>query len=167
MTLVSNTQQQEISQLLQTEVDCVNSLLESLHQEYEALAEQHAEALEIVVRDKQEKIQQLESITRQREKLLNSLSNVSVTIDQKNNKHYIFRDDKKSTALWDELVNVAEKCRDKNRVNGSIVETASRQSQHALDILRGILPNASSTVGLYDNSGHTKAFNNKHSLVHV
>ncbi|PCI07311.1 MAG: hypothetical protein COB77_04980 [Gammaproteobacteria bacterium] len=167
MTTASNTQQQELSQLLQAEVDCVNSLLESLQQEYEALAEQHADALEYVVRCKQEKIQQLEKITQQRERLLDSLPHVSVTMDQENNKYYVFHDDKKSTDLWDELVAVAEKCRDKNRVNGSIVETASRQSQHALDILRGILPNSSSAVGLYDNSGHTKAFNNKHSLVHV
>ena len=167
MAISVNNQQQEIKQILQTEIECVNLLLQSLDQEYEALAGHQATALEDVVRDKQARIQKLEVITRQREKLLASFDSVTVDEDQNKNKHYHFNDNRQLAELWDELVHVAEKCRDKNRVNGSIVELVSRQSRHALDILHGIVPGGSSTSEVYDNAGQTKAFANKRSLVHV
>jgi len=162
-----NNQQQEIKQILQTEVECVHLLLKSLELEYEALAEHHSAALEEVVRDKQEKIQQLEVVSRQREKLMASFDNANTNVDAGENKHYQFHDNKQLAELWDELVNVAEECREKNRVNGSIVELVSRQSRHALDILRGIAPDTSAASEIYDNAGHTKSFANKRSLVHV
>jgi flagellar biosynthesis/type III secretory pathway chaperone len=167
MVTSENNQQQEIKQILQTEVECVHLLLKSLELEYEALAEHHSAALEEVVRDKQEKIQQLEVVSRQREKLLASFDNANTNVDAGENKHYLFNDNKQLAELWDELVNVAEECREKNRVNGSIVELVSRQSRHALDILRGIAPDTSAASEIYDNAGHTKSFANKRSLVHV
>jgi len=160
-------QKQVVKQVLQSEVDCAHSLLQSLNQEYEALAEHHTATLEDVVRNKQDKIQQLESATREREKILASADGVTVFDDKEKNKHYQFNGDKQLMGLWDELVDVAEKCRLKNRVNGSIVEVVSRQSRHALDILHGIVPDASSNSEVYDQSGQTQGFANKRSLVHV
>ena len=165
-----NNQQQEIKQILQTEIECVRFLLNSLELEYEALAEHHSATLEEVVRDKQIKIQQLEVVSRQRERLLASFDNANADADvgeNQQNRHYQFNDNKQLTELWNELVTLAEVCREKNRVNGSIVETVSRQSRHALDILRGIAPDASADSELYDNAGHTKSFANKRLLVHV
>ena len=170
MVASTNNQQQEIKQILQTEVECVHLLLKSLELEYEALAEHHSATLEEVVRDKQEKILQLEVVSKQREKLLASFDDVNADGDageNQQNKHYQFNDNKQLTELWNELVNLAEECREKNRVNGSIVETVSRQSRHALDILRGIAPDALADSELYDNAGQTKSFANKRSLVHV
>ena len=166
MDTSENNQQQEIKQILQTEVECVHLLLKSLEQEYDALAQHNSAALEEAVRDKQEKIQQLEVVSRQREKLLASFDGVNVD-EKKQNTHYQFNDNEQLTALWSELVNLAEECCEKNRVNGSIVEIVSRQSRHALDILRGIAPDAPATSELYDNAGQTKSFANKRSLVHV
>ena len=170
MVTSENNQQQEIKQILQTEVECVRLLLKSLELEYEALAEHNSATLEEVVRDKQERIQQLEVISRRREDLLVSFDSASdnVNTDENiQNKNYQFNDDRQLTELWSELVNVAEECREKNRVNGSIVELVSRQSRHALDILRGIAPDALAVSELYDNAGHTKSLTNKRSLVHI
>ncbi len=170
MVTSANDQQQEIKQILQTEVECVHLLLKSLELEYEALAEHHSATLEEAVRDKQEKILQLEVVSKQREKLLASFDNANADAgagENQQNKHYQFNDNKQLTELWNQLVNLAEECREKNRVNGSIVETVSRQSRHALDILRGIAPDASADSELYDNAGQTKSFANKRSLVHV
>jgi flagellar biosynthesis/type III secretory pathway chaperone len=170
MVTSANNQQQEIKQILQTEVECVRLLLKSLELEYEALAGHHSAALEEVVRDKQERMQQLEVISRRREKLLASFDGVNTDVnadENQQNKHYLFNDDKLLTELWSELVNVAEECREKNRVNGSVVELVSRQSRHALDILRGIAPDSLAVSELYDNAGHTKSFSNKRSLVHI
>ena len=172
MVTSANNQQQEIKQILQTEVECVHLLLKALELEYEALAEHHSTMLDEVVRDKQEKIQQLEVVSRRREKLLASFDAVNVDAnaeadESRQNRRYQFNDDRQLTELWSELVNVAEACREKNRVNGSIVELVSRQSRHALDILRGITPDASAVSELYDGAGQTKSFANKRSLVHV
>ena len=170
MITSENIQQQEVKQVLQAEVECVHLLLKSLELEYEALAEHNSAALEEVVRDKQEKIQQLEVVSRQREKLLASFDGVNTEVnadESQQNKRYQFNDDEQLAMLWNELVNLAEQCCEKNRVNGSIVELVSRQSRHALDILRGIAPDASAASELYDNAGQTKSFANKRSLVHV
>lgn len=167
MTTPTAVQQQQITQILQAEVECVNDLLLSLESEYDALAEQHADALEEVVRDKQIKIQRLEAVTRQREQLLNSFDDTVAVEKQSQSEHQVIQNNKQLADLWEKLVVIAEKCREKNRVNGSIVETASRQSRHALDILRGITPNSSSNSETYDNSGRTTSFTNKHTLVHV
>ncbi|VAW53080.1 hypothetical protein MNBD_GAMMA06-1945 [hydrothermal vent metagenome] len=182
-------QQLEIKQIFQKEIECAGMLFQSLIQEYEALAKHHADALEEVVRVKQERINQLELISGQREKLLASFKDENSKIkgdsqesddqtnndqksnDQKSNdqasNYYQFGDNKELTALWDELVNVAEKCRDKNRVNGSIVKQVSRQSRHALDILHGILPGGTAITELYDNTGQATKLANKRSLVQV
>ena len=174
MVTSANNQQQEVKQILQAEVECVHLLLKSLELEYEALADHNSAALEEVVRDKQEKIQQLEVVSRQREKLLAAFDGVNTDVntevnadESQQNKRYQFNDDEQLAMLWSELVTVAEQCCEKNRVNGSVVEQVSRQSRHALDILRGIAPDASAASELYDNAGQTKSFANKRSLVHV
>jgi len=162
-----NRQQQEIEQVFEREIECARMLLQSLDLEYAALAEPHADVLEGVVRVKQERIQQLELISRQREELLASFTGVTVHNDSRQRKQYQFNDNKQLTYLWSELVDIAEKCRDKNRVNGSIVELVSKQSRHVLDILHGIITDKSSISELYDNAGQTMKSVNKRSIVHV
>lgn len=164
---IENTQQQEIKQVFQQEIESAHMLFQSLNLEYEALAEHHADALEEVVRNKQERINQLEQISRKREQLLVSFKKTKVEEDGQHSKYYHFGNNKELAQLWDELVDIAEKCRDKNRVNGSIVELVSRQSRHALDILQGILPNTSTMSELYDNTGQATKSANKRSLVQV
>ncbi len=164
---IETTQQLEIKQVFRKEIECARMLFKSLELEYEALAKHHADALEEVVRIKQERINQLELISRQREKLLASFKSSNTEENEQGNHHYHFGADKEMTALWDELVDIAEKCRDKNRVNGSIVELVSKQSRHALDILHGILPDTSSISELYDNTGQATKSANKRSLVQV
>ncbi|HHJ36349.1 MAG TPA: flagellar protein FlgN [Gammaproteobacteria bacterium] len=164
---LENSQQQTARQILQSEIDCAHSLLQSLDQEYEALAEHRAETLEEIVRNKQEKIRQLEHTSRQRERLLATVENITVCEQHENNKHYQFNGNKQLNDLWDELVDIAERCRHKNRVNGSIVDLISRQSRHALDILQGIVPGGGTDSEVYDQSGRTQALSSKRSLVHV
>jgi flagellar biosynthesis/type III secretory pathway chaperone len=162
-----SNQQQMIQQIIKEEIECAHKLIQSLDLEYEALAGHHAAVLEDVVRDKQGTIQQLELISRQREKLLTVFDGVTVSKDSENNTDYQFHGNGQLTDLWNELIDAAEKCRDKNRVNGSIVELVSKQSRHALDILQGILPDASPVSELYDNAGQTTKSANKRSLVQV
>lgn len=163
----SNNQQHEIKQLLHAEIEAIHLLSQSLELEYDALSKQHADALEDIVRNKQERILHLETITRQREKLLAVTDNVTVSEESGENKRYQFNGNQELVNLWNEVVIAAEKCREKNRVNGSIVELVSKQSRHALDILHGILPETTQVSETYDNAGKTRAYANKRSLVHV
>lgn len=167
MATFDNNKHQQIKQEFQSEIECATMLLQTLDKEYDALAEHHTDALEEIVRFKQEKIQQLELISRHREKILESFSGVSVIKDNEHTQNYDFKADKELNSLWNQLVDVAEKCRDKNRINGSIVDLVSKQTRHALDILQGISPNSSSISELYDNAGHTTKSANKRSLVQV
>jgi flagella synthesis protein FlgN len=164
---IEHTQQAEIKQIFQEEIKAARMLLQSLDTEYEALAKHHADALEEVVRDKQERVNQLEQISRQREKLLVSFNGVNMKTGEQGNGQYQFAGNKELADLWNELVDIAEQCRDKNRVNGSIVELVSKQSRHALDILHGILPDTSSISELYDDTGLATKSANKRSLVQV
>lgn len=167
MATLENNQQQQIKQVFQKEIECAQLLLQSLDLEYGALAEQHASALEEVVLEKQERIHKLELISQQREKLLASFKGVEIIKGDEQAHNYQFNTDTQLTDLWNELVDVAEKCRDKNRINGSIVELVSKQSRHALDILHGILPDSSSISELYNNAGQTTKSANKRSIVQV
>jgi len=154
--------QQELVLLLQREVNYVQNLMHSLEQEYAALAEQHTTTLEEVVRKKQETIRELEHIGKQREALLAAMN--TSTEEQLNNAANTSTSSKQLSALWNELVLLAEKCQEMNRINGSIVELVSRQSRHAIDILHGISPNLSSRPELYDQSGYKTISAETHSL---
>ena len=156
--------QNELLQLLQKEVGCVYQLLESLDLEYEALSSNKSDTLENVVRLKQEKIQQLELISKQREKLHPVASGDPASDDSEND---LLFGNQKISDLWNELVDVAEKCHEKNRINGSIVDIVSKQTRHALDILHGISPGNKSESQLYNNTGQTTTSVNKRSLVQV
>lgn len=79
-------------------------------------------------------------VSRQRENLLASFDGMKVISHGEKHQKYQFNADEQLTGLWNALVVIAEKSRDKNRINGSIVEVVSKQSRHALDILHGILP---------------------------
>ena len=164
METFGSTSRDEIIKVFQNEIECTQLLLQSLDLEYAALTEQHTEALEEVVREKQEKIQHLESFSMHREKLLSQFKGATIK-NSGDNKKYDFSSDEQLTSLWNKLVDIAEVCRDKNRINGSIVEVFSKQSQHALQILHGILPGSSSASELYNNAGQTIKSSDKRSLV--
>jgi flagellar biosynthesis/type III secretory pathway chaperone len=154
-----NSNREAIRQAFQNEIECAQMLLQTLDLEYAALTDNHTAALEEVVQEKQEKIQQLESISIYREKLLTEFQHADISNQ--------FPDDEQLTSLQNKLVDIAETCREKNRINGSIVEVISKQSRHALDILHGILPESSPISELYNNTGQTIKSSNKRSLVQV
>lgn len=156
----------EVKNAFLKEIESAELLLHSLEQEYIALTQKHTEALEEIVRDKQEKIQHLESYSTYREKLLSQFQGVTVNSNE-SNKFYDFIADEQLTSLWNKLVELAENCRDKNRINGSIVDVFSKQSRQALEILHGILPESSSVSEIYNNAGQTIKSSDKRSLMQV
>jgi len=157
--------QQQLVLLLQREINQVQHLMHELEQEYAALAEQHTASLEDIVRKKQETIRELERIGQQRDTLLASM-NTTTEEQLKLALHGSSTPsaDKQLSVLWNELVLLAEKCQEMNRINGSIVELVSRQSRHALEILHGISPKLTARPELYDQSGYKTISAETHSL---
>lgn len=149
-----HSQQIELMQILRHEIECMHSLMRSMEQEHTALAEHHTEILEDVILDKQETIQKLETVEKKRESLLMAMGADSSNIND------LFKGNKQLSALWEELIVLAGKCQKKNRINGSIVDLVTHQSQHALNILQGISPGDE----LYDYSGQSRQFTESHSL---
>ncbi len=153
--------ERELAAVLQREINQLQNLMHALEQEYAALSEQQTETLEQVVSKKHENIRALEHLGEQREALLASMK----TITQEQLSKAVGGDsDFWLAGLWNELVLLAAKCQDMNRVNGSIVELVSRQSRHALDILRGISPDPEARPELYDQSGYKTLSPQSHSL---
>lgn len=161
--MLPESSQQHILRVIQAEIDCTHGLLQSLELEYSTLMKRDVEAFEDAVHAKQDIIRQLERISAQREKLLRPYH--LSTNDSRQGQAVPFDANSQLMALWDELVGIAEKCRDRNRVNGRIIELASKQAGHALDILHGIVPGSSSMNELYDNAGKTTKSINKRNLV--
>lgn len=154
-----DVKENELVQLLHREIEHIYNLMNLLEQESAALGEHHPTALEEVVTSKQEIIRQLELVNQERESLLATMK-PGVNSNQLKRTAAPFSNNKELTVLWDQLVSLAEKCQEQNRANGSIVELASRQSRHALDILRGISPGCE----LYDYTGHAHQPAESHSL---
>ena len=157
--------QQQLVLLLQREINQVQQLMHELEEEYAALAEQHTATLEDIVQKKQQTIRELERIGKQREALLASMN---TTTEQqlklaKNNSTNPNAAGQTSV-LWNELVLLADKCQEMNRINGSIVDLVSRQSRHALEILHGISPLQTARPELYDQSGYKTISAETHSL---
>lgn len=151
-------QRKELLSLLQQEIKSAQNLLQSLQHEYAVLADHHTETLEEITLAKQKKIQELETIGRQREVLLASINRASGK--NPGQMSALLEGDKQLLPLWNELMSLAAKCQDQNFVNGSIIECGYRQSRYALDILRGI----SSQADLYDHSGRTTNSNKTHTI---
>lgn len=154
--------QQQLTDLLKQEIGMLSRLLQSLEQEYVALADRESAQLEKVVQQKLTEITQLENISRQREIMMADMGieplALSATLSS-------FESDNHLAILWQQLARLAQQCRHKNRINGSIVETASRHFREALEILRGMgSGNTSSGGTVYDQHGQTAVPTTSRSL---
>ncbi len=142
-----------LGQLLHTQAECAQQLLEALESEREALAAGDAEQLDTLTRQKSELLHRLESLGREQQNLLDSLS----------------LDDPKAgldTALaWcdptdeikqtrDNLAGQLERCKTLNERNGLTVQYRMGHVRRALDVLNGDPVDASK---LYGRDGRTSS----------
>ena len=134
-----NHQLNDLYRLLEGEIGYTGKLLDTLNRETEILVARDIPALESCTAEKLEWITRLKSTAEQREALLTVLDGEPLKTDDQ------------AAALWQDLMSLAASCRERNHINGSIIETGYRQSQQALDILQGTPRKAE----LYDHAGHT------------
>lgn len=153
-----------IAELLRQEIACARELVHSLDQEYAALVQRDVTLLDTIVPEKRKAVAALESLGRRRETLLAGQDPPAKTAGTPSNNGEDgnpFNGEAHLTGLWNELRSLAQQCRDKNRINGSIVEVGYRQSRQALDILHGVTASSE----LYDRTGRTTQAARKNPLV--
>ena len=124
---------QKLQALLERELAYTIDLAQLLQQEADILASRApVEKLEELSRNKQDMVQSLEGIAQEREKLLKHAGiegDFKQVISDLNNVRL--------TALWENLLEHATRCRELNQVNSLIINRNYENTLQALDILHG------------------------------
>ncbi|MBK1673459.1 flagellar biosynthesis protein FlgN [Ectothiorhodospira shaposhnikovii] len=127
---------EQLEQILTHSVREAMSLEHALQLESQALGSRDLDSLNLAVADKQQRVQQLEMLTRQqgallkRENYANTAHGMACCLRDWDAEGVL-------TPVWERLVEIMERCRLLNLTNGGVVETKRRQVNQALHILRG------------------------------
>lgn len=129
------SEQQQLSSLLNREIDCLQRLLDILQQEYEALTSADIEALETVTLSKNQTLAEQAELARMRSALVVS---ASCADSSEGLQHYIAGCDNSSELLVavEKMTALAEQCQHSNRENGRLISQKQHQARGALDVLR-------------------------------
>lgn len=129
--------QAQINSVLRQEIDLSNKLLDTLQSENQALSNNNFDAMQQTAFDKQQIIDTLDSLGRQRESLLR---NAGYSGDKVGMYNFIRQGSSDLDKNWQQLVSIASKCRRQNEINGIIISAASRHTTNALRMLKGQQP---------------------------
>jgi len=143
--------QHRLEAVLTQEVECTKRLLKSLETERLALAQRDMTALTQSTEEKLKHTQQLETLERERERLL---SETGFTGDGADLSEYFESPAGKTHRLhdlWQQILSNTEACRTSNLTNGGILEASRQHVEQALCILRG----QAGSPSLYDPKGET------------
>lgn len=135
---------QQLSSILQSELNLSSQLSQLLQQEREALKNADLGQIQLLTQQKQPHIVQLEQLGRQREQLLKAagfpggkagLEAFIANHAEPESQHL--------NSLLTKLRHVARSCRDNNQINGGIVNVNRQYLVRAISILRGRDPETS------------------------
>lgn len=129
---------QQLSSLLQSELNHSSQLAQLLKREREALKTADLEQINLLTKQKQPHVVQLEQLGRQREQLLKA---AGFPGGKSGLQAFIANHSQQEAApvmqLLAKLREVARICRDNNQINGGIVNVNRQHLVRALSILRG------------------------------
>ncbi|WP_438970325.1 flagella synthesis protein FlgN [Methylophaga sp.] len=136
---------QQLSSILQSELNLSSQLSQLLQQEREALKNAELSQITLLNQQKQPHVVQLEQLGRQREQLLKAAGfpagkaglEAFIANHPESEAHHL-------SSLLSKLRVVAKSCRDNNQVNGGIVNVNRQYLVKAISILRGRDPETSS-----------------------
>jgi flagellar biosynthesis protein FlgN len=132
--------------VLQEQILCAESMLETLGRENHALTSGDAEQLNVAGGDKARLVETLDALERQRRSLTDAIATgvAAAAASQ--------------PAEWRRLLDVITECKQQNERNGALVKARSEQVRIALRTLRGTEPD------LYGRSGLAPATADPRSL---
>ncbi|WP_029135060.1 flagella synthesis protein FlgN [Sedimenticola selenatireducens] len=156
---LSAEQQNRLSQIISTELNCAHSLAEILQREQNALKSHDPEQVLDISREKQQTVDQMQECGRQRDRLLTSLGVAGGSTGI--NKLIQTNSAATCAGLWRQLEAIAGKLREQNEINGGILALSQRHNKQALDLLCG-RTDSRNTYGArgqhnQDQSGHSLA----------
>ncbi|GMR08794.1 MAG: hypothetical protein BMS9Abin26_1801 [Gammaproteobacteria bacterium] len=143
--------------VLREELELSQQLLECLQSENQALSSHDAEHLEKTTVQKQQLVNKLEQVEKQRHE---AFLQQGLNLDADNMQAFLLKasaspEEIEIISLCSKVLELAEKCRLQNIQNGSIIEGGRQRVREALSILRGQLADDN----IYENSGrHHSSF---------
>ena len=150
---------ERLLQILNQGVEHATALLSALRDEHDALQQRSASAIEAALEQKTQRLAVFEKQEVERRALLKALH---VTDSRQAVDDFIAVQPAHASTLrqrWNQLLKLADECRNQNQLNGALVETQRRHVQRALDILSGTPESAT-----YGPSGSTDRRSGSHTL---
>jgi len=133
--------QEQLTRILNAQVQLSGDLLALLKQEYEILSTARLENLENVVEQKKPIMVDLEDLGQAWELLL---KNRGVALSAEGIGRFLNEFDEVNgtqlLAAWTSLLEKASECLQKNTINGSVIAMRNQTTQHLLALLRGQKP---------------------------
>lgn len=152
---MTTPEEQQLTLLLNNELTCLQNLLDTLNQEFEALTNSDIEALEQITLQKNTALAKQAEATISRQNFAATLMNINVTDEnteqglQQLIANYENQVDLSKTI--NKLQLLAEQCQTTNRSNGRLILQKQKHTRNALDILR----QADSNPSTYSGQGDT------------
>ena len=152
---MTTPEEQQLTLLLNNELTCLQNLLDTLNQEFEALTNSDIEALEQITLQKNTALAKQAEATISRQNFAATLMNTNVTDEnteqglQQLIANYENQVDLSKTI--NKLQLLAEQCQTTNRSNGRLILQKQKHTRNALDILR----QADSNPSTYSGQGDT------------
>mgnify|MGYP005986279375 FL=1 len=165
---MTTSEEQQLTILLNSELTCLQNLLNTLNQEFEALTSSDIEALEQITLQKNTALAQQAEATISRQNFAATLMSTNVTDVSENtaSKNTASRENTEQglqqlianyenqadlSKTITELQLLAEQCQTTNRSNGRLILQKQKHTRNALDILR----QADSNPSTYSGQGDT------------
>jgi len=148
----------QLKQLLKQDLSDLDQLSQTLSHEKSLLSGRDTKAIDASTKQKQQLIKQIESRAKQKAQLLSN-SGLGIKPGQVIKALDTLKDPELS-ALWRNSVTQLKACKERNAVNGSIIERTLQRTATLMSIVRG----QNSAPKLYGNAGKTKAVSNSQIL---
>jgi flagella synthesis protein FlgN len=144
------TQEQQLTSLLNSEVTCLQVLLDTLNDEFNALTSSNVDALEQITLDKNNALAKQAEATLSRQHFVTAETHDNTDKGlQQLLSGYQTQQALSNTLL--QLRSLAEQCQNLNRTNGRLILQKQQHTRNALDILR----QADSNPSTYSGQGDT------------
>lgn len=156
----AETLPQRLERILSGSIRHAGALEAALQRESAALSSRDLDGMDAAVAEKQERVQQLEALTREQTQLL---TREGYSADAQGMERCLRDWDEEAVLhpLWQRLTEIMNHCRQLNQVNGGVVETARRRVDQAIHILRS---GGDTRTELYDPRGRTFSTTSSQSI---
>lgn len=147
------TEEQQFTTLLNDELACLQNLLTTLNQEYEALTDTDIEALESATQKKNSALAKQAETTLARQNFVATVMGKNAEEVELHKFIVRYSNQAQLSTTLDQLHVVAEQCQTANRTNGRLILQKQQHTRNALDIIR----QADSKPSTYSGQGDTVA----------